>query len=75
MESSQRIPSFLDAYLVAEDAMGAAPVGVVRKDRNVWRIMQFGLPGDQQPREAFATRREAGVRLLEMARRNRAREN
>jgi hypothetical protein len=30
-------PSFLDAYLVAADSMGAPPVGVVRKDRNVGR--------------------------------------
>jgi hypothetical protein len=60
-------PSFLDAYLVAENSRGALPVGVVRKDRNVWRILQFGIPGDQQPREAFATREEAGARLLELA--------
>lgn len=60
-------PSFLDAYLVAESSMGAVPVGVVRRERNVWRILRFGMPSDQQPREAFATREEAGVRLMEMA--------
>ena len=60
-------PSFLDAYLVVADAMGSPPVGLVRKDRNVWRIMQFELPVHSQPREAFATRAEAGQRLLELA--------
>ena len=60
-------PSFLDAYLVAENSMGAVPVGVVRRERNVWRTLRFDVPADQQPREAFATREEAGVRLLEMA--------
>nr|CAA9330868.1 MAG: hypothetical protein AVDCRST_MAG46-1421 [uncultured Nocardioidaceae bacterium] len=47
--------------------MGSPPVGLVRKDRNVWRIMQFELPVHRQPREAFATRAEAGQRLLELA--------
>jgi hypothetical protein len=59
--------SFLDAYLVAENSMGAPPVGVVRKDGNVWWILQFGIPADQQPTEVFATRREAGARLMELA--------
>ena len=36
---SPRSPSFLNAYLVAENSMGALPVGVVRKDGNVWRIL------------------------------------
>ena len=47
--------------------MGAVHVEVVRRERNVWRILRFGLPANQQPREAFATREEAGVRLMEMA--------
>ena len=55
------------AGLVATNSMGASPVGVVRKERNVWRIMRFGVPADQQPREAFATREEAGGRLMELA--------
>jgi hypothetical protein len=59
---------FLDAYLVTEDEHGAPPVGVVRKDRNVWRIMRFGIPDDQQPREVWATRREAGAHLLALSR-------
>jgi hypothetical protein len=59
-------PSFLNACLVTENSTGAPPVGVVRKDRNVWRILRFDAPGDQQPREAFRTREEAGVRLLEL---------
>ena len=59
--------SFLDAYLVAENSIGAPPVGVVRKDGNVWRILRFGIPADQQPSEVFATRREAGARLMELA--------
>jgi hypothetical protein len=60
-------PSFLDAYLVAANSMGALPVGVVRRERNVWRILRFGVPADQQPPEALATREEAGTRLMEMA--------
>jgi len=59
--------SFLDAYLVAENSIGAPPVGVVRKDGKVWRILQFGIPTYQQPSEVFATRREAGARLMELA--------
>ena len=59
--------SFLDAYLVAENSMGAPPVGVVRKDGHVWKILRFGIPTDQQPSEVFATRREAGARLMELA--------
>ena len=62
-----RLVSFLDAYLVAENSMDAPPVGVVRKDGNVWRILRFGVPADQQPSEVFATRREAGARLMELA--------
>ncbi|TDW91090.1 hypothetical protein EV647_4658 [Kribbella sp. VKM Ac-2566] len=58
-------PSFLDAYLVAENSMGAPMIGVVRKHRNVWRALRFGVGADQQPREAFATREEAGAYLLE----------
>jgi hypothetical protein len=59
--------SFLNAYRVAQDSRGAPSVGVVYKDRNVWRIVQFGIPADQQSREAFPTRRVAGARLLELA--------
>jgi hypothetical protein len=60
-------PSFLGAYLVAANSMGAVPLGVVRRERNVWRILRFGVPSEQQPREALATREEAGIRLMEMA--------
>lgn len=60
-------PSFLDAYLVAADSMGAPVVGAVRKERNVWRILRFDVPPDKQPREAFATREEAGQRLMELS--------
>ena len=60
----------LDAYLVAENSRGAPPVGVVRKDGKVWRILQFEIPADQQPSEVFATRREAGARLMELAARS-----
>lgn len=59
--------SFLNAYLVAKDSRGAPPLGVVRKDGNVWRILQFGIPTDQQSSELFETRREAGARLVELA--------
>ncbi|WP_432548405.1 hypothetical protein [Kineococcus sp. SYSU DK004] len=59
-------PTFRDAYLV-EDSMGGPYVGVVRRDRAVWRIFRFGVPEQEQSREAFASREEAGVRLLEYA--------
>ena len=59
--------SFVNAYLVAENSIGAPPVGVVRKDGNIWRILRFGVPADQQPSEVFATRRDAGARLMELA--------
>jgi hypothetical protein len=35
--------SFLDAYLVAKNSMGAPPVGVVRKDGHVWRSCGSGF--------------------------------
>jgi hypothetical protein len=60
--------SFLNAYLVADNSRGAPIVGVVRKEGNVWRILQFGLPDSRQSQELFATRRETGARLLELAR-------
>ena len=60
-------PSFLDAYLVATDSHGSPPVGAVRKDGHVWRILQFDLPYESQPRDVFATREDAGRRLLELA--------
>jgi hypothetical protein len=65
-ETDNGLMSFLDAYLVAENSLGAPPIGVVRKD-HVWRILQFGIPADQQPTEVFATRRDAGARLMELA--------
>ena len=58
-------PSFLDAYLVAPDSMGSPAVGAVRKDRTVWRPILFGTPATEQPAIAFATREEAGQRLLQ----------
>ena len=60
-------PSFLDAYLVALDSFSSPPIGVVRKDRTVWRIYLFGVAMSEQPREAFATRAEAGQRAVELA--------
>lgn len=60
-------PSFLNAYLVAANSYDAPARGVVRKDRYVGRIMPFGVPADGQPREAFATREEAGQRVMELA--------
>jgi hypothetical protein len=64
---ARRQPGCLDAYLVAENSIGAPLVGVVRKDGNVWSILQFAIPADQQSSEVFATRREAGARLMELA--------
>jgi hypothetical protein len=49
---------------VAENSTGAPPVGVVRKDRNVWRILRFGVPTDEQPRDAFRTRDEPALGRL-----------
>ncbi len=63
--TSRPRPTFRDAYLV--DATGDGfPAGVVRRERNVWRIFRFGIEQANQPREAFATREEAGLRLLEL---------
>ena len=59
--------SFLDAYLIAENSIGAPPVGVVRRVGNIWRILRFGVRADQPPIDVFATRREAGARLMELA--------
>jgi len=61
-----RRPTFRDAYLV-EESMGGPAVGVVRRDRAVWRVIRFGVSDDRQPREVFATREEAGAHLLELA--------
>lgn len=59
--------SFLDAYLVAENSIGASPVGVVRKTGKVWKLLLFDTPSDQQPSDVFATRREAGAHLIQLA--------
>jgi hypothetical protein len=67
LRDTSPMPSFLDAYLVAENSRGAPPVGAVRKDGHVWRILQFGIPADQQSQETFATRREAGAKLIELS--------
>jgi hypothetical protein len=52
-------PSYLDAYLVAENS-GAPPQGAVRRHGHVWRIYLLGSESEEQPREVFATRDEAG---------------
>jgi len=65
--SERANPRFRDAYLV-EDADGTrTPVGVARKEGNVWAILQFGVPVDRQPRDV-ATRGAAGKKLVELAR-------
>ncbi|MBI1377801.1 MAG: hypothetical protein GC157_10015 [Frankiales bacterium] len=56
--------SFLDAYLVTSPAK-AEPLGVVRREGKVWRV--FLLRDGPQPRDVFATRRDAGVWLLSQA--------
>ena len=54
---------------MVEDADGThTPVGVARKEGNVWAILQFGVPMDRQQREVFATRGAAGKKLVELAR-------
>jgi hypothetical protein len=67
MDRQTRQTEFLNAYLVAENSTGAPPVGVVRKHPKVWRILRFGVSSDSQPRDVFATRDEAGARLIELA--------
>src|SRR4051794_27393978 len=59
--------SFLNADLVAENSIGAPPVGVVHKDGNVWQILRFGVSAEEQSTEVFATRRDAGARLMALA--------
>lgn len=59
-------PSYLDGYLVV-DSMGSDPVGVVRKERYVCRLFRFGVAPGGQPRDVFASREDAAVRLLEIA--------
>ena len=59
--------NYLNAYYDEGDSTEPL-LGAVRKHGNVWRIYLFGKRADDQPREAFATRQEAGVRLVELAR-------
>ena len=60
-------PTYRNAYIV-EGKFTEPPLGAVRKHGNVWRMYLFGRGSEDQPREAFATRQEAGVRLVELAR-------
>ena len=53
--------SFLDAYVVTSPAK-AAPLGVVRREGAVWKVFVFDA--ETQPKDVFATRREAGAWLL-----------
>lgn len=55
-------PTFRDAYLVEADE---APVGFVRRERHVWTIYPLGVA--QREAEVFATREEAGKRLVVLA--------
>ena len=55
---------FLDAYLVA-GSNGSPPVGAVRREGKVWRIMLFGV--QTQPKDVFATRGDAAARLMALA--------
>jgi hypothetical protein len=52
-------PIFRDAYLVAADEQ---TVGFVRRERHVWTIYRLGA--GQRETEVFATREEAGQRLI-----------
>jgi hypothetical protein len=56
--------SFLDAYIVTSPAK-AAPLGVVRREGAVWKVFLFDSA--TQPKDVFATRREAGAWLLSRA--------
>lgn len=53
--------TFRDAYLVER---GGKVVGAVRRDGVVWRVYVLGRGPEAQPTEAFASRAEAGERLL-----------
>lgn len=55
-------PTFRDAYLVEASE---STVGFVRRERHVWTIYRLGNAG-REP-EVFATREEAGQRLVAMA--------
>jgi hypothetical protein len=52
-------PTFRDAYLVEANE---ATVGFVRRERHVWTIYRVGA--EQRETEVFATREEAGYRLI-----------
>lgn len=56
--------SFRDAYIV--DHHGKY-VGVVRRERNIWRIFQLSPSTRDLSNEGFATRDEAGQRLIDLA--------
>lgn len=60
-------PTFRNAYLV-ESRDGV--VGVVRRDRSIWKVFRFGVAWTDQPAEAFATREEAGLQLIHLAAEN-----
>jgi hypothetical protein len=57
-------PTFRDAYLVEVDG---SPVGFVRREGSVWRIFRLGVELGRQPRDAYASREEAGARLVEIS--------
>lgn len=60
-------PTFRDAYLVETAGGDSQPLGFVRRRGAVWYLFLLGVPADEQPREGFATREEAGQRLVEIA--------
>jgi len=55
---------YRDAYIV--DYNGKY-VGVVRRERNIWRIFQLAPSTRDLSNEGFATRDDAGQRLIELA--------
>jgi hypothetical protein len=59
-------PRYRNAYIVEGNFTGP-PLGAVRKHGSVWRIYLFGKRLEDQPREGFASRQDAGVRPLELA--------
>ncbi len=60
-------PTFRDAYWVEVAGGDGEPLGFVRRRGTVWHQYLLGLAASEQPREGFATREEAGQRMIEVA--------
>jgi hypothetical protein len=59
-------PTFRDAYWVEIAGGDGTPLGFVRRRGAVWHVFLLALAANEQPRDGFATREEAGQRLIEI---------